>query len=40
MDKIRGKYGADAIFRGGAADAGRIGRKYKAQLEEDQNGET
>ena len=35
MDKIRGKYGADAIFRGGAADAGRIGRKYKAQLDED-----
>ncbi len=36
MDQIRGKYGADAIFRGGATDAGRIGRKFKAQMEEDE----
>ena len=39
MDEIRGRFGADAIFRGGAADAGRIGRKFKAQMDEQRNDE-
>ncbi len=37
MDQIRGKYGMGAVFRAGATDSGRIGRKYKAQLDERQS---
>ncbi|MBQ9489823.1 MAG: DNA polymerase IV [Lachnospiraceae bacterium] len=34
MDQIRGKFGMSAVYRAGATDSGRIGRKYKAQLDE------
>ena len=36
MDKIRGRFGSDAVFRGGAADAGRIGQKFKTRAEDEQ----
>ncbi|MBP5222807.1 MAG: DNA polymerase IV [Lachnospiraceae bacterium] len=40
MDKIRGKYGQGAVFRAGAGDMERIGRKTKAQMDpEDQQKE-
>lgn len=32
MDQLRDKYGQNAVFRAGAADEERIGRKYRAQL--------
>lgn len=34
MDKIRGKFGTGAVYRAGAGDMERIGRKYKAQIDE------
>jgi DNA polymerase-4 len=37
MDQIRGKFGMSAVYRAGATDSGRIGRKYKAQLDEKQS---
>lgn len=33
MDSLRDKYGSDIIFRAGVADGERVGRKYRAQLE-------
>ena len=38
MDQIRGRFGRDAVFRAGSADMERIGRKFKAQQDEDAEG--
>ena len=38
MDQLRDKFGSDAVFRAGAADGERIGRKYRAQMEEKKQG--
>ena len=35
MDQIRGRFGRDAVFRAGSADMERIGRKFKAQMDEE-----
>lgn len=37
MDEIRGRFGQGAVYRAGASDSGRIGRKFKAQMEEEGN---
>lgn len=38
MDQLRDKFGSNAVFRAGAADGERIGRKYRAQMEEKKQG--
>ena len=40
VDAIRGKFGSDMIQRGSAMESSaRVGRKYKAQMENEDPGE-